>query len=113
MIRLPVRWLVMVGLVVTPLVWAGTQVGTDSKDVPMLRVEADPLRGQIDRACAVIAKLAKKYDAHLVDAQAVFDRLLAQRHSLQLSADRIHPYFAGHMALAEAWLAAVDPTKRG
>jgi hypothetical protein len=37
MIRLPVRWLVMIGLAVSPLARAGTQEGTDSKDVPLQR----------------------------------------------------------------------------
>jgi len=68
----------------------------------------DAMRREMERYAAVVKELALKYDAIFVDVQAAFDRMLAHTHSGAIAWDRVHPTQAGHMAIARAFLQAVD-----
>ena len=67
----------------------------------------EPMRARMDVYGAEVKRLAKKYDAILVDVQAAFDRVCKHRHPMEISWDRIHPATFGHMVIARAWLEAV------
>jgi len=67
----------------------------------------DPMRAQMDRYGAAVKRLAKKYQAVLVDTQAAFDDVLGSLHPMALAWDRVHPNQTGHMILARAFLRAV------
>ena len=57
----------------------------------------------------VVKKLAKRYDAVLVDVQAAFDVVLQQHmHPMSLAWDRVHPNQIGHMVIAKAIVKALD-----
>jgi lysophospholipase L1-like esterase len=56
----------------------------------------------------VVRKLAKRYDAVLVDVQAAFDEVLECVHPMSLAWDRVHPDQTGHMVIARAILKALD-----
>jgi lysophospholipase L1-like esterase len=68
----------------------------------------EPMRRRMDAYGAVVRKLAQKHDAVLVDTQAAFDRLTQHMHPMSLAWDRIHPNQIGHMAIARAFLEALD-----
>ena len=67
----------------------------------------DPMRVRMEQYADVTRKLAKKYDAVLVDLQAAFDRRLQYCHPMAITWDRIHPNQAGHMTIARAMLKAL------
>jgi len=68
----------------------------------------DPMRRRMDEYAAIVKGLSQKYDAIFVDTQAVFDGLLLHMHSAAIAWDRIHPNHIGYMALARAFLRAID-----
>ena len=68
----------------------------------------DAMRKTMDAYSAVVRDLAKKHDAILVDVQAAFDELLVHTHPMTLAWDRIHPNMTGHLAIARAFLKAID-----
>lgn len=68
----------------------------------------EPMRKKIDAYGLAVRELAAKHDALFVDTQAVFDGLLAHIPATALAWDRIHCNQTGHMALARAFLKAVD-----
>jgi len=68
---------------------------------------AEPMRKMMDEYGAGVRQLAEKYDAVLVDTQAAFDAVLTHLHPMALAFDRVHPFSAGHMILARAFLQAV------
>ena len=68
----------------------------------------EPMRAMMDQYGRVVAGLAARYDAILIDTQAAFDAVLAHVPSSALSHDRVHPYLAGHMILARAFLRGID-----
>lgn len=68
----------------------------------------DAMRVRMDQYGEVVRKLAKKYDALLVDTQAAFDKVLKSVHPNALAWDRVHPNQTGHMILARALLKSVD-----
>jgi lysophospholipase L1-like esterase len=68
---------------------------------------ADPMRARVDAFGAIVAGLARRHDAILVDTQAAFDRALAQHPFVDLAPDRVHPTPLGHRVLADALLASV------
>jgi lysophospholipase L1-like esterase len=67
----------------------------------------EPMRAMMDRYGAIARKLADKHDAVFADVQAAFDAYLAERHTLTLCADRVHPNSIGHAVIARAFLDAV------
>ncbi|MDA0322079.1 MAG: SGNH/GDSL hydrolase family protein [Verrucomicrobia bacterium] len=62
----------------------------------------DPMRATMDRYGRIVEALAKKHDAHFVDAQAELDKLMLHIPAGALAWDRIHINSVGHMALAKA-----------
>lgn len=62
----------------------------------------DPMRVAMDQCGHAVKRLARRHEALLVDAQAIFDRACAATPALELAADRIHPTLAGHALLAAA-----------
>jgi len=69
---------------------------------------ADPMRQMMDAYGAVVRELATKHDAVFVDTQAAFDAITAHTHPMTLAWDRIHPNTTGHLALARAFLLALN-----
>ncbi len=67
----------------------------------------EPMRALMDRYGAIVKALAGKHGALYVDVQAAFDRYLAERHTLTLCADRVHPNQTGHALIARAFLDVV------
>lgn len=55
----------------------------------------------------VVARLAKKYHLPLIRYQAVFDAACARAPAAHWSWDGVHPHYAGHGLMAEAWLETV------
>lgn len=68
----------------------------------------EPVRQRMDAYGAVVARLAKDFDAVFVDAQAAFDQYLQHRSNQSLGWDRIHPNLTGHMVIARAFLQALN-----
>ncbi|GGO54351.1 SGNH/GDSL hydrolase family protein [Streptomyces lasiicapitis] len=58
----------------------------------------------LDPKIQTVRKLARKYDAHLLDADDMFATLTATTGPEHWAADGVHPTPAGHAALAAAWL---------
>lgn len=52
----------------------------------------------------VVARLAEKYHLPLIRYQAVFDAACARAPAAHWSWDGVHPHYAGHGLMAEAWL---------
>jgi lysophospholipase L1-like esterase len=67
----------------------------------------DAMRARMDQYGDVVRKLAKRYDAVLVDTQAAFDKALKSLHPNALAWDRVHPNQTGHMIMARAFLKAI------
>jgi lysophospholipase L1-like esterase len=67
----------------------------------------DAMRARMDQYGNVVRKLAKKYDAILVDSQGAIDQVLKSVHPNALAWDRVHPNQTGHMLLARSFLKAV------
>jgi lysophospholipase L1-like esterase len=70
----------------------------------------DPMRARMDRFGEEVRRLAKKFQAELVETQAAMDLALREYSSAELAADRVHVNAVGHMILARAFLKAVDFT---
>lgn len=68
----------------------------------------DPMRKIIDEYSVVVRKLAKKYNATVVETQPEFDRYMEYRHSSSLAWDSIHPNTTGHMIIANAFWKSVS-----
>lgn len=67
----------------------------------------EPMRAMMDRYGQIVAGLAARHDAVLVNTQAAFDTALAHMPPPALSHDRVHPNLTGHMILARAFLRAI------
>ena len=63
----------------------------------------EPMRAMMDRYGQVVADVAARHDAILIDTQAAFDAVLEYVPPMALSLDRVHPYLTGHMILALAF----------
>jgi lysophospholipase L1-like esterase len=63
----------------------------------------EPMRAMMDRYGQVVADVAARHDAILIDTQAAFDAVLEHVPPMALSLDRVHPYLTGHMILALAF----------
>ena len=68
----------------------------------------DLMRIEVDKYGQVVKELANKYDAIFVDTQKAFDELLENNYSAVFALDRVHPNPTGHMAIARAFLNAID-----
>jgi lysophospholipase L1-like esterase len=68
----------------------------------------DPMRAMMDRFGEEVRRLAVKFQAEFVDAQAAMDLALREYSPAELAADRVHVNDVGHMILARAFLKAVD-----
>jgi len=60
----------------------------------------DRMRRLIDEYGEIVEKLAKEFDALLVDPQPAIDRYLQYRHSSCIAWDRVHPNTAGYLLVA-------------
>ena len=69
---------------------------------------SDAMRVRMDEYSSVVKALATEYNAILVDTQAVMDELLSHYYSGEVASDRVHPKRAGHMAIAIAFLKAIE-----
>lgn len=65
------------------------------------------MRALMDDFGYVVASLAEKYHALLVDTQLAFDEVMENVDPSQLAEDRVHVNTPGHMVLARAFLQAV------
>ncbi len=72
------------------------------------RDRSDPMRAMMDRYGGEVRRLAEKYQAAFVDAQAAMDLAMREYSPAELAADRVHVNDVGHMILARAFLKAVD-----
>jgi lysophospholipase L1-like esterase len=68
---------------------------------------SEPMRARMDEYGAIVARLARKYDARFVDTQAAYDKALRAVPYDVLAGDRVHPSAAGHALLARGFLKAV------
>jgi lysophospholipase L1-like esterase len=69
----------------------------------------EPQRAQTDRYAALVAAVAKDFEAVHVPTQAAFDRVLAHTPPGQWADDRVHPNLPGHAVIADAFLSALTP----
>jgi lysophospholipase L1-like esterase len=67
----------------------------------------DPFRAIIDTYLPVVHRLAREYDAILIQTQAAFDEALAAQPSSYWATDRVHPNAPGHAVIARAFLRGV------
>jgi lysophospholipase L1-like esterase len=65
-------------------------------------------RTGLDPKIRAVHRLARKYDAQLLDADGMFAELAGKTGPEYWAADGVHPTPAGHAALAAAWLRLVD-----
>lgn len=68
----------------------------------------DPMRAMMEQYGRIVADVAARHDALLVDTQAAFDAVLAHVPAAALSDDRVHPGLTGHMILARAFLGEIE-----
>jgi lysophospholipase L1-like esterase len=65
-------------------------------------------RGEIDKLCPIVKKLAAEYQAVHVETQAVFDRASEKVAPAHWIWDGVHPLPQGHELIARNWLQAVS-----
>ncbi|HEY1488009.1 MAG TPA: SGNH/GDSL hydrolase family protein [Micromonosporaceae bacterium] len=68
---------------------------------------AQPQRADTDRYGAVVAALAREFDAVHIATQQAFDVALVGSDPIDWADDRIHPNLAGHTVIAQAYLDAI------
>ena len=68
----------------------------------------DLMRATMDKYGSVVKKIAKKHGTLCVDVQAAFEPILTHFYPATLGWDRVHPNASGHMAIARAFLNAVE-----
>ncbi len=68
----------------------------------------DAMRKRMGQYWQLVKKIADKYNTVFVDTQAAMDKILQQHHSTYIAWDRVHPGAVGHMAIAHAFLKAID-----
>ena len=59
---------------------------------------------EIDQRRAIVARLAREFDALLVPFQSMFDEALKQAPPSHWAGDGVHPTIAGHLLMAKCWL---------
>lgn len=70
--------------------------------------EEDAMKIKVVKYGVVVKELAEKYNAIFIDTQKTIDKLLENNYSAVYALDRVHPTAAGHMAIANAFLDAID-----
>ncbi len=70
--------------------------------------KSDPMRARMDEYGRIAQKIAGEFDALYVDSQAAMDRLTEHMHPAEIAWDRVHPSTVGHMAIAKAFVKAID-----
>ena len=68
----------------------------------------DPMRKMMEAYADVVKGIAARHNALLVDTQPAMDKLMAHMHPMALCWDRVHPNQTGHMALAQAFVTALE-----
>ncbi len=68
----------------------------------------DPMRKMVDKYSAFVKETALKYDCILVDTQRHIDDLTKYIPAAAISWDRVHPDIKGHMAIALAFMNAIQ-----
>ncbi len=71
------------------------------------RYKQDPMRTRLDEYGSIVKKLAKEYGCLFIDTQTVFDQFMENHYAAYLSADRVHPNYAGRTLLAITILKAI------
>ena len=74
---------------------------------------SDRFKKDVEARQAVVATLARRYDAVLVRLQGVFDTALRRAPAPYWIWDDVHPTYAGHQLIADQWLRAVDAAHVG
>jgi lysophospholipase L1-like esterase len=72
---------------------------------------ADPMRQRMDEFGAIVARLAPRHGASLIDTQAIIDGLLERHVPTEIAHDLVHIGPLGHEAFAEAVVAALTAEK--
>lgn len=65
------------------------------------------MREDLDPKIEVVHKLAKEYNARLVPLDKLFQKACQHREPAFWAGDGVHPTWAGHALLTQAWLEAV------
>jgi len=65
-------------------------------------------RADLDPRIEVVHKLAAEFDAILVPLDKLFAEAITRREPAYWAGDGVHPSFAGHAFMAQAWLKAVE-----
>ena len=68
----------------------------------------DAMRVTMSQYGSALKEVALKYNTLFVDTQAAFDALLDHNYAATIAWDRVHPSLTGHMAIARAFLNAVE-----
>ncbi|PZE22808.1 SGNH/GDSL hydrolase family protein [Paenibacillus xerothermodurans] len=68
----------------------------------------DAMRRMMDKYSSAVSELATQYGTLFVDTQVAFAPLLEHMYPAALAWDRVHPNMTGHMAIAWAFLNAVE-----
>ena len=68
----------------------------------------DAMRARIDEYNEIVHNVADEFDCLFADSQTEFVRLLQYQTTQSLASDREHPGMPGHLALARAFLNAVE-----
>lgn len=69
---------------------------------------SDPMRVMMDQYGSMVKNIAAKNGAVLVDTQAAFNLMMESLNPASIAADKVHPNCLGHIALARAFLKAVE-----
>ena len=64
---------------------------------------------EIQQRQAVVARLAKEFDAVHLPLQEIFNDAFKRAPQAHWSADGVHPTMAGHQLITDAWIKAAAP----
>jgi lysophospholipase L1-like esterase len=67
-----------------------------------------PVRAELQKRQAIVAKLAAKYHAPVVHFQKVFDEACKRAPADYWIWDGVHPTYSGHQLMADEWVRTVD-----
>lgn len=70
--------------------------------------QGDAMRRTMDQYGTVVKRLSEEMGTLIVDTQAAFDRIMEYTYPATLAWDRVHPSMSGHMAIARAFLNAIE-----
>ena len=69
-------------------------------------------RAELEKRQEIVTKLAAKYHVTLIRYQDIFDQACQRAPAEHWSWDGIHPHYAGHGLMAEAWINTVEKLTR-